>query len=227
MSLSGKACAILLALDMAEPDGSEKLLVMSDSLSCLQTIENRHFYNPLILEILVMVHGLLSSGHNITLRLCGFRVTSAWRVMWQQMLRRKPLLPSPPSSAIPHSDFKPVINSYAAAKWQKSWDEEMSNKLHKIQPRVGSFRVYCLQRRDELIICRLRVGHTHFTHSYLLKGESPPPPMCVGCDSPFTVEHILVDCVELAISRSKYFNVSSLEELFDTVLKRNLIDFIK
>jgi hypothetical protein len=51
--------------------------------------------------------------------------------------------------------------------------------------------------------------------------------MCVGCDSPFTVEHILVDCIEFAMSRSKYFNVSSLEELFDTVHTRDLIDFIK
>jgi hypothetical protein len=51
--------------------------------------------------------------------------------------------------------------------------------------------------------------------------------MCVGCDSPFTVEHILVDCVEFAMGRSNYFNVSSLEELFRTVRMRELIDFIK
>jgi hypothetical protein len=51
--------------------------------------------------------------------------------------------------------------------------------------------------------------------------------MCVGCDSPFTVEHILVDCVEFAMSRFKYFSVSSLQELFDLVQMRDLIDFIK
>jgi hypothetical protein len=51
---------------MAVQASSDKLLVMSDSLSYLQSIENRHFYNPLILEILVRVRGLLSSGHNIT-----------------------------------------------------------------------------------------------------------------------------------------------------------------
>jgi hypothetical protein len=51
--------------------------------------------------------------------------------------------------------------------------------------------------------------------------------MCVGCDSPFTVKHILIDCVEFAPSRAKYFNVSSLKELFDTVQMRDIIDFIK
>jgi hypothetical protein len=51
--------------------------------------------------------------------------------------------------------------------------------------------------------------------------------MCVGCDSRFTVEHILVDCIEVAMSRSTYFNASSLEELFYTVPTHDLIDFIK
>jgi hypothetical protein len=90
----------------------------------------------------------------------------------------------------------------------------VSNKPHKIQPGIGSSRVYRLSRGDELIIHRLHVGHAHFTHSYLIKRESPP--MCVGCDSPFTLDHILVDCIEFAMSRCKYFNVSNMEELFDT-----------
>jgi ribonuclease HI len=169
---SGEACAILLALDMAEQASSDKLLVMSDSLSCLQSIENRHFYNPLILEILVRVHGLLSSGHNITFMWLPSHVGLAGNVA-ADAAAKAALTLFPASSAIPYSDFKPVINSYAAAKWQKSWDAEVSNKLHKIQPRIGSSRVYRLPRRDELIIHRLRIGHTHFTHSHLLKGESP------------------------------------------------------
>lgn len=69
------------------------------------------------------------------------------------------------------------------------------------------------------------MGHTHFTHSYLLAGERPP--MCIWCHSPLTVEHIIIDYVDFALSRSKYFNVRSLQELFATVQTRDLIDFIK
>jgi hypothetical protein len=61
-------------------------------------------------------------------------------------------------SYIPYSDFKPVINSYAATKWQQSWDAEVRNKLHGVQPRIGCARAYRLPRRDELIIHRLRIG---------------------------------------------------------------------
>ncbi len=97
--------------------------------------------------------------------------------------------------------------------------------LHSIQPHVGSAGVYRLPRRDEVIIHRLRVGHTHLTRSYLLEGDSPP--MCFGCHSPLTVQHILIDRLEFALSSAKHFNVASLRELFDTVTTRDLIDFIK
>jgi hypothetical protein len=50
--------------------------------------------------------------------------------------------------------------------------------------------------------------------------------MCVGCNSPFTVKRILIDYVEFALSHAKYFNVSCLKELFDTVQMRVIIDFI-
>jgi hypothetical protein len=89
---SWEACTILLALDMAEA-GSDKLLVMSDSLSCLQSIENRHLYNPLILEILVRVHSLLSSGHNITFMWLPSHVGLAGNVAADAAA--KALLPSP------------------------------------------------------------------------------------------------------------------------------------
>jgi hypothetical protein len=63
---SGEARAILLALNVVEQARSDKFVVMSDSLSCLQSIENHHFCNPLILEMIMRVHDLLSDGRNIT-----------------------------------------------------------------------------------------------------------------------------------------------------------------
>jgi ribonuclease HI len=221
---SGEARAILLALDMAEQAAGEKVLVMSDSLSCLQSIENRRFDNPLVLEILTRVHDFLSDGRRIAFMWLPSHMGLAGNVAVDAAAKAALTL-RPAASTIPYSDLKPVINSYVCANWQKLWDTEVHNKLHAIEPRIGSAKFYRLPRRDEIIIHRLRIGHTRFTHSYLLKGESPP--MCIGCNCVFTVQHILIDCVEFAWSRVKFFNVSSLRELFDTVQTRVLIDFIK
>jgi ribonuclease HI len=221
---SGEAQAILLALDMAEQAGCERVLIMADSLSCLQSIENRHLSNALVLEIIMRVHGFLSGGHKITFMWLPSHVGLAGNVAVDAAAKAALNLPIA-VSYIPYSDFKPLINSYVATKWQQSWDAEVRNKLHGVQPRIGSARAYRLPRRDEVIIHRLRIGHTHLTHSYLLKGESPP--MCIACQAPLTVQLILIDCVDFALCRAKYFNAATLHDIFENVNTGDVIGFIK
>ena len=52
----------------------------------------------------------------------------------------------------------------------------------------------------EVVLARLRLGHTRVTHSYLLLGEEHP--QCVGCDAPFTVRHFLLECGDFAQVRN-------------------------
>ena len=42
---------------------------------------------------------------------------------------------------------------------------------------------------------RLRIGHTHLMHSFLLSGDDLPE--CGTCQCPLTVKHILVECADL------------------------------
>ena len=128
---SGEARAILLALDVVEQTSSDKFLVMSNSLSCLQ-IKNRHFCNPLITEILVRVHYLLSAGRNIVFMWLPSHVGLAGNVAVDAAAKAALAL-APTPSVIPYSDLKPVIDSYARDIWQQSWDAAVNNKLHKIQ----------------------------------------------------------------------------------------------
>jgi ribonuclease HI len=179
---SGEAQAILLALDMAEQAGCERVLIMEDSLSCVQSIENRHLSNALVLEIVMRVHGILAGGYRITFIWLPSHVGLAGSVAVDAAAKAALNLPIAMSN-IPYSDFKPQINSCVATKWQQSWDAEACNKLRGVQPRIGSARVYRLPRRDEVIIHRLRLGHTHLTHSYLLKGRARRL-MCIACLAP-------------------------------------------
>ena len=57
-------------------------------------------------------------------------------------------------------------------------------------------------RKDEVVLCRTRIGHTHLTHSYILKY---PPPRCEHCQCILTVRHILVECNHLAQTRNDIF----------------------
>ena len=117
---------------------------------------------------------------------------------------------------ITFSDFKFYINKYISTAWQNAWNNDLFNKLHEIKPILGEWSpAYRDVRRDEVVLCRSRIGHTFLTHSYLLKGE--PIPECVPCQCPLTVRHILVECIDFDIIRSNYFNVASIHELFRDV----------
>ena len=126
---------------------------------------------------------------------------------------------------IPYSDHKQIISRHFKGKWQACWDKEISNKLHFIQPKLRPRTNLGLNRRDGVKYTRLKLGHSHLTHSFLLKGE--PPPLCVGCDKCFTIKHILTECVEFTEQREKYLRSKHLREIFQLVDPRRIIGFLR
>ena len=128
------------------------------------------------------------------------------------------------------SDFKPLIDNLIQNVWQQSWSDpaNQTNKLFTIKPGLGELLPGLRtnrRKRKEIILARLRIGHSHITHSYLLKGEEEP--QCIPCNAPLTINHVLVDCVDLAPTRQTYFHVDSLTTLFDTVKFESVFDFLK
>ena len=122
---------------------------------------------------------------------------------------------------LPYTDFKPAFNKYLLNKWQFVRDTAVDNKLRSIKSILGERRpAFRTDRKEEVLLARLRIGHSFITHSYLLKGEEQPT--CVPCDTSFTIKHILLHCIDFQNSRDKYYKVNSLKELFETTN----IDFI-
>ena len=62
---SAESQAILLAIDIAKQSSNTKILILSDSLSCLQSVQNRNLNNPFILSITTDIHTLIESGKQI------------------------------------------------------------------------------------------------------------------------------------------------------------------
>ncbi|GFO32767.1 ribonuclease hi [Plakobranchus ocellatus] len=109
------------------------------------------------------------------------------------------------------SDLKAKMNAYINSIWQRDWDAEGANKLHEVLPNLGEDvhrRGEGAGRKRETAMCRLRVGHTWLTQSYLLKNEDQP--FCYACDSLYTVRHILIECPDFQDTKRKYFSVTDL-----------------
>ena len=90
------------------------------------------------------------------------------------------------SKLIPASDWLPKNAQYVKDKRKQQWDDIETNKLKEIVPDLTEHhQLQYMNRRDEVVLTRLRIGHSRLTHSYLM--ESEPAPRCIGCDSNFTI----------------------------------------
>ena len=76
-------------------------------------------------------------------------------------------------------------------------------------------------RKVGVVLARNRLGHTRATHSYILLGEEKP--QCIGCDTPFTVRHMILKCVDFSQIRNKCFH----EQLFQDILMDGIMIFLK
>jgi len=211
-----------MALQYIKTCTSGKYIIFSDSLSCLQAIKSCQSNNPLIIEIFEIHDSLLHEvifcwlpGH------VGIRgndlADAAAKAAHGTSITSMP---------IPHSDYKTNISSYITLLRRDKWNIEIHNKLHHHQPFIGFTPlsgVYC--RHDESVMRRCRIGHTFLTHSYILKGEDKP--CCVGCDEELTVKHILLDCVDFADQRRRFYHSTTLKHLFTQVAGHLILSFLK
>ena len=109
---------------------------------------------------------------------------------------------------LPAGDLYPAVASFLFGRWQHTWSNQQGNKLVAIKPKLSPWQSSSRKcRREEVILCRLRTGHTYATHVYLLCGAERP--VCPRCPCSLSVKHVLVDCPHLEGERRKHFGVTS------------------
>ena len=132
---------------------------------------------------------------------------------------------------IPVSDFVSTLKRTIFSKWQALWNEEHDNKLKQIKPTIciwnSSFQK---DRRIEVVLSRLRIGHTLLTHGYLMKSPHDPIPECPQCKTRVTVKHIFNDCPIFERQRRLSIGNKSLKEVLSessTFSVYTIIKFLK
>ena len=82
-------------------------------------------------------------------------------------------------------------------------------------------------RREETILARLRIGHTNFTHSYLMSTPHNPIPLCATCNAIMSVGHFLTECREYARQRFLFLRGKTLQEILSENAKFSSFNLFK
>jgi exonuclease III/ribonuclease HI len=199
--------------------------ICSDSLSSLTALSNCDITHPYLLSILTKQNNLVRKGKLVVFIWCPSHVGILGNEVADRLAKQALVMPVT-KLPLPHTDYKSPIRSYVKSLWQNEWDEETDNKLHTIQPVISEWKQGPqIDRRGEIVLARARIGHSHLTHGYLLRREVAP--FCIPCQSLLTVKHILIDPIDFEVSRRKYFNVSSMRQLFEDTHPSKILLYLK
>ena len=206
--------AINKALTYVNVPSRKSFVIFSDSLSVLQAIESQESKNPLLNRVLQTCQKILSNGKFITF---------CWIPSHRDITGNEDV------DRAAKDALSKAQPTHFELRWQKRWDKEVDNKLHAIMPQIDDkYYSGCRNRKDKVIINRLRIGHTRLTHSFRMKNKSHPP-LCDQCegDHELTVKHILIECNFLKIIRRRHYDVTDLNQLFKPVASKKILDFVK
>lgn len=124
------------------------------------------------------------------------------------------------------SDLKSHIKKHFWETRDQKW-REYKTHLSAILPSTYIKLPNPCGRRNEIVINRIRLGHTRLTHSYLLTKTEPPT--CDTCQKPLTVSHIILECVKYRAQREIYNIQPTLVEALGENLENvnNVLEFLR
>ena len=177
-------------------------VICSDSKSALEAIKRPNAIDhPLVYDILRQTFTLPRSQVVIFLWLpghCSIRGNELADAAAKEATSRPCITEIPIAVSDVLAKLKQCFTLYV----QRKWDRFHSNHLYDIKPILSSWSTSDQNNRsDEVVLCRLRCGHTRATHSHLFDRE--PPPMCQTCNVRITVHHFLLECPNETSQRRK------------------------
>lgn len=197
-SYSAELLAISKALQLSLQFPDASVVIVTDSRSSIQALDQLYSKHPLIQRI----HSQLRhSSKRYTFCWCPSHVgvvpneradAAARDAVINGVLSRTP---------IPRSDVKSFVKLFSVRRWEQHWrSQPLTNKLRAYKPTVSPYsNSYSPDRYWERTLCRLRIGHTHLTHQYLM--DRSHRPYCDDCLVPLTVYHLLKECPSFSNER--------------------------
>lgn len=192
---------------------NKNVCICTDSLASIHSIKDIYSDHPLIQNIHDSYQLSFSQNITVTILWTPSHIGIMGNELADQLAKRATTLNYYADNIQIASDLKQVMKHKIKSLWQNHWNS-IPTKLQKIQPSL-SHPYYIgasnLSRQDLAVLRRLRIGHTRFTHGYLMSSNSRP--FCSTCNCIYTVEHIILECQQYTTRRQQLNLKGSLQEI--------------
>lgn len=224
---TAEAMAILKAVEIIIQEEHSKFIILSDSLSTIKNIQNQFNPGDIATKIQNKLNKAYEHGKKITIIwIPGHAGIRGNEIADEQASLAIKNTDTPPIKQISYDDTKKYIKKCINDKWQNIWTKQ-NTKLSEIKGDTTKWHNPLLKRKEEVVINRLRIGHTRITHGFLMAKEDPP--ICTTCGTNLTVKHIISNCIKYNQERIKHGIPHNLDAALgpNLLLNTDLIKFLK
>ena len=183
---------------------NRRYIICTDSLGVVQSIPNLKPKNEAISRLQTQLHEIIITGKQIVVLWIPGHANIQGNCKADELARHatsgmETLIP------IPYTDFFPHVKEALLNSWTHRWRNTNLHLVH-IHPYPKKWKKESLTRRQEVIINRLRLGHTRLTHGYLMETVQIRP-SCLWCnDAALSIEHIFLHCKGIEQQRTYSFS---------------------
>ena len=192
------------------------IVILTDSLSSLQTIENPSSSSHLKLanSINKIAEILHENGCHITLQWVAAHTGLTGNECADRLAKQAHSLVEETHCPLGKEDVKRIVKKAKNRAWQTKYDldkEEHDLHIASIKPTIGHWTWASFKHRAvETAVARLRIGHTELNGN-LFRFNQMDNPNCTRCQTPETIEHYLLTCRRYSLQRRKMITALNKE----------------
>lgn len=220
-----EAFAIQKALQLIIVSSHSKFLVFTDSKSVLDSLNSRTSQEPVIANIV----NSLSNFERLNKEVVFVWVPSHAGIYGndQADTAAKEAITQDEHTdfTVSHNDLRKTLHRKIRDLWNAEWARSHPNKLLLIRKDIYTNQpIHMTNRRDQVSLTRLRIGHSRLTHEHIFTKDQPPN--CDVCKIPLTINHVMLECAIFQDHRQKFQITGNLEQLLNGTKSFQTIQFI-
>ena len=191
---TAESIAILQAVHYVKLNCMPKSVICTDSMSVLQALQSHQLCHPIITEIRDLLHQLNNANNECIILWIPGHVGIYGNEKADTQAKCAIELSEEETYEVSFQEYIPMLRTACHNYFNVTWiNDNRPTNLKRIKHETGNWNTSIRhKRREEIVLSRLRLGHTRLTHSYLLNRESRP--MCEQCNVHVTVRHFLLEC---------------------------------
>ena len=202
---TAEVVAIIFALQWVDEIKPERVVICSDSIAALKSLHSKiTVRDDLIMEILMILLRIERNGTSVQFcwvpAHCGVKGNEEADKTAKLALEMKD--EEIIQVAYGRGEVRAIIRQAVRETWQREWDNDSKGRqLYKIQKSINvkPFQGKC--RKEEVVMARLRLGHTGLRSTLFIMAKSESP-MCEECGILEDVDHIIFWCRKYSNERT-------------------------